>query len=123
MNISQAIEEARQGKRISRIHWKHSDKFVFMKPSYDLDPVGPHITDPVIQLQALEKGIKVHETETLCMFLINQDVPTILKGWHPTPCDLLADDWVVRTYDEDAIRAQITRLRGITGQPGKRSKS
>lgn len=20
-------------------------------------------------------------------------VPTILTGWHPTPCDLLAEDW------------------------------
>jgi hypothetical protein len=27
------------------------------------------------------------------MYLEVDGKPTILTGWHPTPCDLLAEDW------------------------------
>ena len=49
--------------------------------------------DPKLKKLAEGNGGSIDGLGTICMYLEGDGKPTILTGWHPTPCDLLAEDW------------------------------
>ena len=84
MNFGQAIEEAKQGKYMSRKGWNGKDQFVFLVKGADLQEAlkygyGEYIGEPTI-VDAL--AIKTTSNQ-------------IQIGWLASQTDMLAEDWQI----------------------------
>ena len=84
MNFGKAIEEAKQGKCVSRKGWNGKDQFVFLVKGTDLQKTlkygyGEYIGEPTI-VDAL--AIKTASNQ-------------IQIGWLATQTDMLAEDWII----------------------------
>ena len=84
MNFGQAIEEAKQGKHVSRKGWNGKDQFVFLVKGTDLQKTlkygyGEYIGEPTI--------VDVLAIKTAS----NQ----IQIGWLASQTDMLSEDWIV----------------------------
>lgn len=106
LTFGQAIEAAKQGKRIARQGWNGKGMFVFQRPTDELE-VG-FIIDKVKSLpQSVkdffkskdekewpsEQGLtKVKFGSYLCMYAADG---SIVNGWLASQTDILAEDWVV----------------------------
>ena len=90
-DIGWAIRALKNGEQVRRAGWRGKDKFLWFKP-----PVGikaEWCKDPKLAKLAEEAGGTIDGLGTICMYLEVDGKPMILTGWHPTPCDLLAEDW------------------------------
>lgn len=106
LGFGQAIDAAKEGKRIARIGWNGKGMFVFMRPGDKLN-----IRTIVEQVKSLPQSVKdyfdrkddrvnpgefglatIEFTPYLCMKAADN---TIVNGWLASQTDMLANDWTV----------------------------
>jgi hypothetical protein len=98
VTFGEAIEAAKQGKRIARIGWNGKGMFVFQRPEDILD-----IDMVVNRVKSLPLSVKdffgrsteqatVKFTAYLCMYAADK---SIVNGWLASQTDMLATDWVI----------------------------
>lgn len=107
LNFGQAIEAAKQGKRIARQGWNGKDMFVFMRPHDNIDiqtiPKIKSLPDSVKTYLVEEfahkethyasgNPIEIHFTHYLCM---KDALGNIVNGWLASQTDMLANDWCI----------------------------
>lgn len=92
LDIGWAIRSLKQGVKVHRAGWRDKRKFLWYKP-----PVGikaEWCKDARLRELAEASGGEIPGLGVICMYLVDHaGTPTVLTGWHPTPCDLLATDW------------------------------
>lgn len=93
LDIGWAIRGLKFGKKVRRRGWRDKRKFLWFKPPVDIK--AEWCKDPELAKLAEEAGGTIPGLGTICMYLQVDGKPMILTGWHPTPCDLLAEDWEV----------------------------
>lgn len=91
LDIGWAIRELKLGKKVRRRGWRDKRKFLWYKPPATIQ--AEWCKDPMLKDLAEAAGGRIDGLGTICMYLPVDSVPMILTGWHPTPCDLLAEDW------------------------------
>lgn len=80
------------GKKMRRRGWRDKRKFLWFKPPANVK--AEWCKDPKLRELAEAAGGEISALGVVCMYLIDvAGTPRILTGWHPTPCDLLAEDW------------------------------
>lgn len=79
------------GQKVRRRGWRGKDKFLWFSPPAKIQ--ASRCKDPKLKKMAEDNGGSIDCLGTICMYLEVNGVPTILTGWRPTPCDLLAEDW------------------------------
>lgn len=89
--IGWAINSLKFGLKVRRRGWRSKDKYLWFKPPVKVQ--ADWCKDPKLKKLAEDNGGSIDGLGTICMYLTVDGVPTILTGWHPTPCDLLAEDW------------------------------
>ena len=90
-DIGWAITSMKEyGHKVRRRGWRDNE-FLWYKPPVKIQ--ADWCKDPKLKKLAEGNGGTIEGLGTICMYLEVDGVPTILTGWHPTPCDLLAEDW------------------------------
>ena len=109
LNLGQAIEALKQGKRVARQGWNGKDMFIFMRPAdelhvafvaKDIKSLPQSVKDYYYQdcvdengnLLDLEKNDVVKFTAYLCLKAADG---TIVNGWLATQTDILSEDWTI----------------------------
>ena len=109
LNLGQAIEALKQGKRVARQGWNGKDMFIFMRPADELhvafvakyikslpqsvkDYYYQDCVDENGNLLDLEKNDVVKFTAYLCLKAADG---TIVNGWLATQTDILSEDWTI----------------------------
>lgn len=105
VTFGEAIEAAKQGKRIARIGWNGKGMFVFQRPEDEL--AADFIIEKVKSLPQSVKDFfaekhrfdgeaaslaKVKFTAYLCMYAADG---SIVNGWLASQTDMLATDWAI----------------------------
>ena len=101
LNFGQAIEAAKQGKRIARNGWNGKGMFVFMQvpaqigkeivpkmqslPQSVKDEFQRRFNDPTQQIDAI-----YYDNQLALVGLSN-----LISGWSPSTTDALAEDWCI----------------------------
>ena len=93
MDFGSAIRCLKCGLKVARKGWHHGDKFLWFKPSATIR--AEWCKDEKLRIIADENGGTIDGLGIICLYLTVDGRPTILTGWNPLPCDVLADDWVV----------------------------
>jgi len=101
MKFGKALEAIKSGKRVKRLDWDISKKFIFMQiPSIINKEIVP-------KMQSLPHSVKNYFIETFndptaqmeSIYYTNQlaivRCGNIIEGYAPTAQDVLEDDWVV----------------------------
>lgn len=93
MDFGSAIRCLKRGMKVARNGWHAKDKYLWYVPptTYRL----PQCHDTEFKTIAEWNGGEIKGTGYVCMYLTEKGMPLVLKGWMPTPCDMLSDDWVV----------------------------
>lgn len=90
LTFGEALEAAKNGKRIQRAGWNGKGMFVFMRPadnlSPDFIPKVKSLPDEVKMFLA-EKDYVIHFTAYLCMYSAAGE---IVNGWLASQTDMLA---------------------------------
>lgn len=94
MDFGDAIRSLKKGLKVARAGWNHKDKFLWLKPSSVIK--AEWCKDPMLRNIAEENGGEIDGREVICLYLTVNGRPTILTGWSPIPCDVLAEDWELR---------------------------
>lgn len=99
-DIGWAIRAIKQnpGAKVRRKGWHAKDKYIWYKPSIEVYGELGEAHKRKMQELSARSGGTYKVLGTICMYLTVDGVPTLLTGWHPTPCDLLAEDW--EEFDE-----------------------
>ncbi len=95
MNFGQAIEAAKEGKKIQRQGWNGKDMWVVLMPELKLPPFSSQ-----------EPGAKVNDRtakhigndtplHSLPYFAMRTADKKWLPGWLASQTDMLADDWQI----------------------------
>lgn len=94
-NFGQAIEAAKQGKRIGRIGWNGKGMFVFQRPGDTLTSEViekvKSLPEPVKQF-LLEQNRPIEFLPYLCMWSATGEV---VNGWLASQTDMQATDWCI----------------------------
>ena len=95
LSYGEALEAAKQGKRISREGWNGKGMFVFMRPgdklSKDFLPNVKGLPERVKTfLVGLDRGIDF--LPYLCMWSAGGEV---VNGWLTSQTDALSEDWCI----------------------------
>ena len=91
MDFGWAINALKAGLKVTRQDWNGKVVFLWLMPATNVKTEW--CKEPVLKKLAEDNGGAIDGLGTICMYLVVGDAPTILTGWHPTPCDLLAEDW------------------------------
>ena len=88
MNFGLAIEALKAGKRVMRIDWLGTGKFLYLVKQSVVDK-------EILRNEALKQPISgdfglVTFLPHIDMFTENE---TVLVGWQPNSIDMLAEDW------------------------------
>ncbi len=84
LNFGQAIEFAKQGKKVARIGWNGSNMFAYIVPANSYPPSTEAMKDYF-------KGNNVPYRAYWALKTAQEDVAT----WTPSGSDTLATDWIV----------------------------
>lgn len=79
------------GQKMRRRGWRDKNKYLWFKPPVKIQ--ADWCKDPELKKLAEGNGGSIDGLGTICMYLEVNGVPTILTGWLPTSCDLMAEDW------------------------------
>ena len=90
-DIGYAIQLLKSGHKVRRHGWRDQSKFLWFKPPANVK--AEWCKDPQLNKLAQDAGGEIPALGTICMYMTLDGSPTTLTGWHPTPCDLLAEDW------------------------------
>ena len=92
LDIGWAIRGLKLGKKVRRRGWRDKRKFLWFKPPVDIKAEWGK--DPELAKLAEEAGETISGLGTICMYLqVDGKSMSLTDWWHPTPCDLLAEDW------------------------------
>ena len=91
--IGLAIEMLKSGSHVRRVAWHDKTKYLWLKHGTMVK--SEWCKDHALKAVADANGGEIEGSPVICMFLTKDGKPYILTGWHPTPCDLLADDWII----------------------------
>ena len=105
LNFGQAIEAAKQGKRVAREGWNGKGMFVFQRPADELEysfiekvkslpqSVKDFLRNKALSTEgSLSDLPKVKFGSYLCMYAADG---SIVNGWLASQTDILAEDWVI----------------------------
>lgn len=94
MKFGEAIEAAKQGKRISRSGWNGKGLFVFQQVpaqiGIDIVPRMQSLPQSVKD-EFVRRGVDIHYSDQLALVNLNSEV----SGWAPSGPDSLAEDWQI----------------------------
>jgi hypothetical protein len=94
LNFGQAIEAAKQGKKIQREGWNGKGLFVFMQVPAEIP------LEVIPKMQSLPQSVKdefakranpINYSNQLALVNPNNEI----NGWSPSTSDSLAEDWVI----------------------------
>ncbi len=86
MNLGQAIEALKQGKRVQRNDWVGKAKYLILVPGTLNASINPDTAYGVMNLDRINVLPRID---------MRTGSVSIQPGWIPTQEDLLADDWVL----------------------------
>lgn len=92
-DIGYAIRMLKSGYKACRASWRDKTKYLWLKQGAMIK--SEWCKDPELKTAADANGGEIEGSPVICMFMTKDGKPYILTGWHPTPCDLLAEDWVI----------------------------
>lgn len=82
MTFGEALEAIKAGKRVRRAGWRDPGKFLWLSRNTGVDG------------SALGDRAGAYVSPVICLLHPNGDgTDTILPGWTPLQCDMLASDW------------------------------
>lgn len=93
-DIGYAIRMLKSGRKVRRAAWRDKTKYIWLKQGTTIK--SEWCKDPELKAAADANGGEIEGSPVICMFMTKCGLAHyILTGWHPTPCDVLAEDWVV----------------------------
>ena len=92
LTFGQAIEAAKQGKRIARQGWNGKAMFLFLLPAGTVPTKAIH--DPALR-KVIETEIGGETFEALGSIRMFTADKKILTGWLASQTDILAEDWLI----------------------------
>lgn len=93
LDIGGALAALKNGKKVRRAGWHAKDKYLWFKPPVAIK--AEWCKDESLKRIAEGNGGQIDGLGVICMYLTEDGKPLILTGWHPTPCDFLAEDWEI----------------------------
>lgn len=93
IDFGSAIRCLKHGLKVTRKGWHHGDKFIWLKPPSTIK--AEWCKDKKLRKIAEENGGAIDGWGVICLYLTVEGRPTVLTGWNPLPCDVLAEDWIV----------------------------
>ena len=93
MKFGEAIEHARNGKKIARHGWNGKGMYVYMKPGRLIPLDKWHATMPSEEPTEEEKT-KGYVVINPHLDMINEQGDRII-GWNPSQADMLVYDWYI----------------------------
>ena len=93
MDLGSALRCMKKGLKVARKGWHHGDKFLWLKPAATIK--AEWCKDEKLRDIAEANGGEIDGRPVICLYLTIDGRPTILTGWNPLPCDILAEDWIV----------------------------
>ena len=107
LSFGEALEAAKQGKRICRNNWNGKEQFVFMRPSQEtnisllvqnIKTIPQSVKDYLCRQTAFDVENRLDSmdivkfTPYLCLWNAQKE---IVNGWNASQSDMLATDWCV----------------------------
>lgn len=93
MDFGSALRCLKNGCKVARKGWHAKDKYLWYVPSTRCSGIA--CNDEEMKKIAEKNGGDIKTAGYVCMYLTEGGQPLVLKGWMPTPCDMLAEDWYV----------------------------
>ena len=93
LDIGGALSALKNGKKVRRAGWHAKDKYLWYKQPVAIK--ADWCKDEALKGIAEKNGGQIDGLGVICMYLTENGKPLILTGWHPTPCDFLAEDWEI----------------------------
>lgn len=93
IDIGYAIRMLKSGHKVRRAAWRDQTKYLWLKQGETVK--SDRCTDPEVREIAEACGGTITCSPVICMYMTKDDAPYVLTGWHPTPLDLLAEDWII----------------------------
>jgi hypothetical protein len=100
MNFAQALEALKEGEPVKRASW-NNDEFIFRQvPSVISKDVVPNMQSlpnavkKVFQNKFDDPAEQVSSIHYLDQFAV-VDKSLFIRGWSPSPSDVLAEDWML----------------------------
>ena len=90
MNFGQALENLKQGKKITRQGWNGKNMFLWLKPSTTIK--SEWCKDPLLKELCDNNGGEIEALGTICMKTADNK---ILTGWLASQTDMLSEDWLI----------------------------
>lgn len=94
MNFGQALENLKQGKKITRQGWNGKNMFLWLKPSTVIK--SDWCKDQLLKELCDNNGGEIEALGTICMKTADNK---ILTGWLASQTDMLSEDWLI--YGEE----------------------
>jgi hypothetical protein len=94
MNFGQALENLKQGKKITRQGWNGKNMFLWLKPATTIK--SDWCKDPFLKELCDNNGGEMEALGTICMKTADNK---ILTGWLASQTDMLSEDWMI--YGEE----------------------
>ena len=93
MDFGSALRCLKKGLKVARLGWHAKDKYLWYIP----ESQWSMLEDDSVELLKVadSNGGVIKCPGYVSMFLTQNDQPLVLRGWMPTPCDMLAEDWIV----------------------------
>jgi hypothetical protein len=90
MNFGQALENLKQGKKITRQGWNGKNMFLWLKPATTIK--SEWCKDPLLKDLCDNNGGEIEALGTICMKTADNK---ILTGWLASQTDMLSEDWMI----------------------------
>lgn len=88
MNFGQAIEAAKDGKKVARTGWNGQGMYAVIMPGY---PDGISVNDLTSKAHDVPRGTVMKFRPYWALFTAQKDV----ASWAPSGTDSLAEDWEI----------------------------
>lgn len=98
MNFSEAIEQLKNGKRLSRKGWNGSDMFIYMVHGRDIDSID--LTPEVLKILNNDNKSATVRPVTIQpridMYIPSENRDSIVVGWLASQLDVMSEDWFIK---------------------------
>lgn len=88
LTFGQAIENLKQGKKVTRKGWNGKGMFLWLKPAGTIK--AEWCKDPLLKAIVESNGGEIAALGTICMLTANNE---IVSGWTASQSDMLSEDW------------------------------
>lgn len=97
MTFGHAIKALKAGHKVARKGWNGLNMFLWLKPAATVK--AEWCKDPMLKDLAEANGGEIEALGTICMFTAQKQ---ILSGWLASQTDMLSEDWVIVTNENQA---------------------